>query len=347
LAGQFHDIYAGTATPKAYQYSWNDDVIALNQFSGIVTSASGAVASLMNTETGGVPVVVYNPLSIARSDVVRAVVPSEQARPAGVRVTGPDGRAVPAQMAGDTVLFLASVPSVGYAVYDVQASATSDAAAAALAVSDSMLENARYRVRIDRQGDIASVYDKTLQRELLSAPMRLAFQTEWPTQYPAWNMDWKDQRQPPRAYVGGPATIRVVERGPARVAVEVRREGDSSTFVETVRLAAGDAGNRIEIANAIDWRTEATALKATLPLGASNREATYNWEVGTIRRATNTERQFEMASHQWVDLTDTSGRFGVTVLTDGKNGSDKPDDRTLRLTLIYTPGVTSANEPFS
>jgi hypothetical protein len=32
-----------------------------------------------------------------------------------------------------------------------------------------------------------------------------------------------------------------------------------------------------------------------------------------------------------------SGTFGATILTDAKNGSDKPDDHTLRLTLIRTP----------
>jgi alpha-mannosidase len=44
-------------------------------------------------------------------------------------------------------------------------------------------------------------------------------------------------------------------------------------------------------------------------------------------------------SHQWFDLTDTSGTFGVTVLSDCKNASDKPDDSTLRLTLLRTPGI--------
>src|SRR5215467_3651836 len=32
MGGQFHDIMAGTATPKAYEFSWNDDIIASNQF---------------------------------------------------------------------------------------------------------------------------------------------------------------------------------------------------------------------------------------------------------------------------------------------------------------------------
>ena len=34
-----------------------------------------------------------------------------------------------------------------------------------------------------------------------------------------------------------------------------------------------------------------------------------------------------------------SGEYGATVLTDSKNGSDKPNDKTLRLTLLRTPGV--------
>jgi alpha-mannosidase len=34
-----------------------------------------------------------------------------------------------------------------------------------------------------------------------------------------------------------------------------------------------------------------------------------------------------------------SGVFGVTILTDCKNGSDKPSDNTIRLTLIRTPGI--------
>ena len=35
MGGHFHDIMAGTATPKAYEYSWNDDVIAMNQFANV------------------------------------------------------------------------------------------------------------------------------------------------------------------------------------------------------------------------------------------------------------------------------------------------------------------------
>ena len=41
MGGQFHDIAAGTATPKAYEYSWNDDVIAMNQFAARADQRDG------------------------------------------------------------------------------------------------------------------------------------------------------------------------------------------------------------------------------------------------------------------------------------------------------------------
>jgi alpha-mannosidase len=106
-----------------------------------------------------------------------------------------------------------------------------------------------------------------------------------------------------------------------------------------VRLAAGDAGNRVEFANSIDWNTKEANLKSTFPLSAANPMATYNWDIGTVQRPNAADRQFEVASHQWIDLTDQSGGFGATVLTDCKNASDKPNDNTLRLTLIRTPGT--------
>jgi alpha-mannosidase len=354
MGGQFHDIAAGTATPKAYEYSWNDDVIAMNQFAGVLTSATEAVASNLDTRVKGTAIVVYNPLSIAREDVVKAQIAGFHGVPI---VIGPDGAEVPSQREEDKVIFVAKVPPVGWAVYDVFRDGRRGAVLRERTLHIQLrppahdsgpratLDNARYRVSIDDAGDIASIFDKKTNREILAAPARLALQSESPHDWPAWNMDWADQQKPPRGYVGGPASFRVVEDGPARVAVEVTRETEGSRFVQTIRLAAGDGGNRIEIDHAIDWKTEAAALKATFPLTASNKFATYNWEVGTIERATNDEKKFEVASHQWFDLSDAKG--GVTVLSDSKYGSDKPDDHTLRLTLLYTPGLGANGRAYS
>ncbi len=213
-----------------------------------------------------------------------------------------------------------------------------------MSVTDTTLENGRYKVTIDANGDIAGVFDKTLKRELLSAPARLEIKTDNPRNWPAWNMDFEDQMRAPRAYVQGPAKVRIVENGPVRVALEIARETEGSKFVQTIRLSAGDAGNRVEVATALDWMTKEAHLKAVFPLTASNPNATYNWDIGTIERPTNHERQFEVASHQWFDLTDKAGAFGVTVLSDSKIASDKPADNMLRLTLVRTPGIRGGYE---
>src|SRR5205085_6796683 len=118
--------------------------------------------------------------------------------PKAVRVFDPEGMEVPAQITGEKngtarILFLARMPSVGYAVYDVQL-AEATAFTNTLKVTESSLENARYRVHLDENGDVASIFDKSINKELLSAPARLALQTEKPHDWPAWNMDWDDQR---------------------------------------------------------------------------------------------------------------------------------------------------------
>jgi alpha-mannosidase len=338
LGGQFHDTAAGTATPRAYEFAQNDDVIAMNQFAGVLTSATEAVTSVMNTQGRGTPIVVYNPLSIAREDLVEASVSFAGGQPKAVSVTGPDGRQVPAQLEDGKVLFLAHVPAVGYAVYDVQPAGGAPAQSA-LKVTESTLENARYRVQLNAAGDVASIFDKSLNKELLSAPMRLALSSDNPIVYPAWNMEFSQEQAAPRAYVGGPAKVRIAENGPVRVALEVSRETEGSKFVQTVRLSAGDAGNRVEFTEAIDWKSLAANLKAVFPLAAGNPNATYNWDIGTVERPNAEERQFEVCTHNWIDLTDAGGAFGTTILTDVKNGSDKRDDHTIRLTLIRTPGA--------
>ena len=129
-------------------------------------------------------------------------------------MVGPDGSAVPTQIMGEEdgrtkILFLARVPSVGYAVYDARLTMPDDQPTR-LRVTESSLENGRYRIRLNNDGDVASIFDKTLNRELLEAPIRLAIKNDTPVQWPAWNMDWTDQQKPPRAYVSGPVKIRVV-----------------------------------------------------------------------------------------------------------------------------------------
>ncbi|MCE5200254.1 MAG: glycoside hydrolase family 38 C-terminal domain-containing protein [Armatimonadota bacterium] len=344
MGGQFHDILPGTAQPKAYEFSWNDEILAMNQFSNVRDQAVESISSGLDTSAEGRAVVVYNPLSIDREDVVETTV-KLSGSPGSVNVVGPDDKVTPSQVIGCDgdnlkVIFVAKAPSVGFAVYDIRPAKAPDSALTDLSITKTSLENSRYRVSLDNNGDIGSIYDKFAGREMLSSPIRLAFTTDSPREWSAWNIDWEDQSALPRDYVGGPAEVRVVENGPVRVALEVECETEESKFIQTISLSTGSTGNRVEISDSIDWRSKEANLKAVFPLTVSNPLATYNWEIGTIQRSNNDPKKYEVPSHQWFDLTDTKGDYGVTVLSPFKYGSDKPNDSTLRLTLLRTPGVT-------
>ena len=85
LECQMHDILPGDCLPKCYEYSWNDEVLAANGFAAAEQDGVGGVAAAMDTlmenRRPGVPLVVYNPLSIARADRRRRRRPSSSPDP--------------------------------------------------------------------------------------------------------------------------------------------------------------------------------------------------------------------------------------------------------------------------
>ncbi len=341
---QFHDDLTGTSIPEAYAYSWNDEVISLNQFAMVLGDAAGAVCRALDTRVEGVPIVVYNPLGVARTDAVRATVVFDEGSPPAVRVFGPDGAEVPSQVVatrderGLEIVFVASVPSVGFAVYDIRPATRTCGLETGLAVTDRSLENQRYRVTLDSNGAIGSIVDKREHRELLDAPLRLELLDDEPAEWSAWEVDYEDLMAQPRTVVGGPADVRVIETGPARVGLAVTRRADGSTFTQRIVLGAGDDAVTVDFE--IDWRTRGTLLKAAFPLAVRNPEATYDLGLGTIRRGTNRPKLYEVPAQQWADITDAVGGYGVALLNDCRYGWDKPDDHTLRLTLVHTPRVS-------
>jgi alpha-mannosidase len=152
--------------------------------------------------------------------------------------------------------------------------------------------------------------------------------------WPAWEILWDTVSKPPLARAGKP-TVRILERGPARVALEVTRIVEGSRIVQRIRLAQG--GDRVEFDTQVDWRSPGRLLKASFPLTASSPRATYDLGLGTFERPNATADLYEVPAQQWADLTDAGGRYGIAIANDSKYGWDKPADNELRLTLIHTP----------
>ncbi len=336
---QFHDDITGTSLPEAYPFSWNDEIISLNQFSAVLENSVAAIASMLNTQVKGKPVVVYNPLAIARQDVAEANLDNTNWK--SVRVFDKNGIETPSQIVdtqnGKKVLFIASLPPVGFKVYDIRPADKPFKEDPGLKISATSLENARYLIKVNNDGDVASIYDKSLKKEILSAPAQLQMLNNYSPEWPAWEITYEAVSAKPRNHVKGPAKIEIVESGPVRVSFKVTRQAEGSTFIQYIRLYNGDAQERIDFDTAIDWQSKNTLLKAAFALSAKNPLATYDLGLGAIDRGNNNKQLYEVPGQQWADLTDADGQYGVAILNDCKYGWDKPDDHTLRLTLLHTP----------
>ncbi len=340
LGSQMHDILPGTCIPKAYEYAWNDEVIALNQFASTFKASAGGVIRAMNTMVTGTALVICNPLAIARTDVVEAEINYPDGAPKFLKLLNENNEEIPLQvnlLSRDRVkiLFNATLPPFGFVCYDLQPVKEKPVTKTTLSISKTRIENEFLKVTINANGDIASIIDKRLGKELLSGPSRLEFLKEHPAYWPAWNMDWNDRKQPPIDYVRENPVITVEESGPVRVSLKIVRSARNSVFTQFIRLSTGS--EQVIVKNHIDWQSRGVSLKACFPLTASNNVATYNLGLGVAERNNNHEKKYEVPSREWFDLTDKSGSFGVSIVEDCKFGSDKPNDKTLRLTLLYTP----------
>ncbi len=333
---QFHDDLTGTSLPRAYEFSWNDELISMKQFANVLETSVGAIALSMDTNVKGLPVVIYNQAGFPVSEVVEIALPEKWTK---ASVYDEKGKPVVCQLVdnGSKVLVKATVPATGYVVYDVRKAGAK--AKSSIAASTSGMENSVYKLAFDANGDIASIIDKRNGRELVKdgESIGLALFTEnVSTSWPAWEILKKTMDAEPAA-VSENVRISVVENGPLRSTVCVEKTYGESTFRQYVILNEGAQNDRIDIRNEVDWQTRNALLKAEFPLSVANEKAVYDLGVGAVERGNNTEILYEVHAQQWVDLAEKDGSYGVSILNDSKYGWDKPNDNTVRLTLLHTP----------
>ncbi len=340
IAHHFHDDITGTSFEECYKRSHNDYIQAMNTFSEEYTAACKAVSEHLDTSfVKGFPVIVSNPLQTAssRKEAVSVTLKSDIKI---FRVFDKNGAEVPSQtkVLSDSereVTFLAEVSSCGLAVYDLRESTEESTFFTELKVSGRCIENKHLRVKIDENGDIGSVFDKRLGRELLCKPVRLGILNnvhgfDWP----AWEIKYEDLCEKPYMYVRNPE-IKIRDSGAVFCSVEIIRFAGKSKFTQIISLDC--ESEYVSVYNETDWREEASLLKAEFSFAAENDNASYDIGIGYTNRRTNTKNLYEVPAQKWADITDETKGFGVSVFSDSRTGWDKPDKSTLRLTLIHTP----------
>lgn len=339
---QFHDDITGTSLMEVYNDAWDDYYSSIAQFKGELTSSIQALSRNMDTSwipENAVAISVSNPTQYRRKESVEAKIKLNVNTPF-VKVIDKQKQEVPSQIVKKTgknfeIIFFADVPSYAVHIYAVVPSDEECKIKNDLEVSEHRLENSKYKVIFNKNGDLAYLFDKELNKQLIKAPIKLALLHDTGSlAYPSWELRKEDIDKQPYCYANTP-TFETVENGPARIAIKITREAEYSTIIQTVSLYPDSKVIRVD--NEIEWRTRRTLLKAVFPLSASNYTAKYDSGVGYTERENNNEKLYEVPAQKWADITDTSGEFGVSILTDCKHGWDKPDNNTLRLTCIHSP----------
>lgn len=344
---QFHDDITGTSNMSVYNDSCNDYALSLSSFQNEYTGAVGAIANELNTENvTECAVIVNNPACFEGKRAVAAHIKLNH-NATFVKVIDDKANEVPSQILRKKgkefdIVFLADVKPLGYRVYDVKAANSACALETDVKAFEHALENEKYQVIFNRNGDIASVIDKDINRQILDSPIKMAKLSDTGAlSYPSWEIRKEDIDKEPEYFANTPK-FEIIEKGPVRASIKITREIGHSFIEQIISLEAG--GQYINVENNVDWRSRRSLLKAVFPFSCYNRAASYDLGLGVIKRDNNTERLYEVPAQKWADITAGNGSFGVSVFSDCKYGWDKPSSNTLRLTCLHTPAGAFTKE---
>jgi alpha-mannosidase len=335
LLHQFHDIIPGSGIHWVYEDTARDHAAVAVEAGAAIDNATAALAMAVDTAGLSDPVIVFNPLSQDRREVV-----SLAAKTRADVAVGPDGERTPVQVANDgSLLFGASVPACGYTVYDLVAEDGAARGRSELEVDDSHLENSRLSVRWDGAGLLTSVWDKSADREALAPGSRgNVFQvfTDYPNFYDAWDVDRFTLDHPVEVTTLDDLTV--TEGGPHRASVRMSRSFGDSLIIQTISLCAGSS--RLDFATEVHWHESHRLLKVAFPVDVRSQRATYEIQYGHVERPTHANTswdlaRFEVCAQRWADLSEAG--YGVALLNDCKYGYDIQGN-VMRLSLLRAPG---------
>lgn len=341
-----HDLAAGSGIGIIYKDAAKQFKVVHWTAQTATHNALADIDSHIDTASNaGVPILVWNPLSWARTDVVQVNVQMPHVEPNGISVVDAEGKPVLTQILSQNkatnsyrlLLEVKNVPSIGYTV--LHAASGQREVATDLKADGTTMENSLLRVVVDpKNGCITSLYDKHSHFESIAAGgcgnMLQGF-VDTPKAYDAWNINpnfWKHGTNLTMV-----DSVKLVEGGPVRSVVRITRHWDKSTFVQNVILYAGM--RRVDLVNDVDWHETHILLKAAFPLAASGPKATFEISYGTIERPTTRNNpvekaKYEVPAQRWADLGD--GKHGFSLINDSKYGYDVKGN-VLRLSLLRSP----------
>ena len=238
-----------------------------------------------------VPIVVFNPLSWDRKDVVLCELPARPGPDASLILVDGQGRPVPYQrppgQAGaltTRVVFVADVPSLGYATYYATWARQPSASPSAFTIhpQDNTFANRFFRLVVDQAtGGIRSLLDQRTGRELVRQGSKYACNElvaleddDVDIGFHPTGKRWRSREHP--------STIRIVENGPVRLVLEVVGQLLEASVRRQQILLYADLP-RIDLVTSLDWEGKRNVhLYQMFPLNVTEPQVRYaipyGWE---------------------------------------------------------------------
>lgn len=333
LLNQFHDILPGSSIRQVNEDARRDYAAVQNIGEKVINEAKSSIEQNIQMEQDGI--VVYNSLSYERDGFIE--LPVSPIFTETTTIVDEVGNTLPAQVIqaenSPKVLIQAkNVPALGYKTFKLSKSSVSESG---FVVKKDYIENDYYQIHFNEKGQITSLFDKRVAREVLAKGVRgnvLQTFEDKPMNFDAWDIDLYYQEK--MREVDRLASVEVYEEGPIRGSLKFTWEFYDSTITQYISVYKNSP--RIDFRTVVDWQEKQTLLKVAFPVNIRSTKATYDIQFGNIERPThwNTSwdhARFEVVGHKWVDLSE--GNFGVSLLNDCKYGHDVKDN-VLRLTLI-------------
>ncbi|OGV48328.1 MAG: hypothetical protein A2X49_13885 [Lentisphaerae bacterium GWF2_52_8] len=330
LLNQFHDIIPGSSIQRVYEEA---EALYAKVISGAAKITKDATTALAPASKDSL--CVFNSLSWKR-DVLLSLPPGfEGAEDA-------EGNALEVQKCGaEKKALLPAVPACGWTSIRNSAAAK-PAKTTLMKVNASLLENDLIRVKLNKSGEIMSVFDKESKTEFMDAPgNKFRLYKDIPGAYDAWDIDsiYKEQE----VQLKDSSTVKVYAEGPLFVGLRVERKISNSVLTQEITLRKGS--RRIEFKTRVDWREKHRMLKVCFPLNVHTEDALHEIQFGHIRRPTHDSKpydatRFEVCAHKWSALAEESR--GAAVLNDCKYGVSA-EDNSINLTLLRAPLAPDMN----
>ena len=303
LHNQFHDILPGSSIKEVYDGTDKDYAEISEYGNAVIDEKLSKIASRINTDGG---VLLYNPTGFERPAVLTEHGYTETSQ---------------------------TVPAFGWTVIK------NTKADSKVSIDGLKAENEYYVLTLNEAGQIESLYDKRVGRNILTGRANvLEAYEDYPTKYDAWELE--DYYSLKTYVLNGDAIITPITDG-TRAGFVIEKKYMSSAIKQTLWLYS--ESGRIDFETVIDWHEHHQVLKAIFPVDVHALNATFDVQYGHVNRPTHKNTswdaaKFETYAHKWVDLSENG--YGVALLNDGKYGH-AVDGGKMSITL-----VKSATDPY-